>query len=377
MQLPIEADARSAFEQRFGRAPTGVAISPGRVNLIGDHTDYNDGFVLPMAIDRSVAMAFRPTGTGVIRVVSDGETAEYAVDPLTHGHPAWSEYLRGVAWSLPSASGAAGWDAAIASTIPMGAGLSSSAAIEVATALVLDHLAGASTTRIDVAKAAQRAEREWVGMECGIMDQMAVAMALPGHALFIDCRTLASDHVPIPNDTSFVVLDTTTRRQLVESPYNERRASCERVARHLGVSALRDVTSDMLAVHWPELDARDARRARHVVTENQRVLDAVDALRSNDIARFGALMIESHISLREDFESSGPELDSIVEAALASPGCLGARVTGAGFAGCAIAAVQATALDEFIGAAGSRYLAGTGLTADIYPCQPSAAARIV
>jgi galactokinase len=281
-----------------------------------------------------------------------------------------------VAWALPSARAAAGWDGAIESTIPAGASLSSSAALEIAAGLVFDQVAGTSTDRTQLALAAQRAEQEWVGMACGVMDQLTVASAQAGHALLLDCRSLEREQVPVPRDVVFVVLDTSTRRELTSSAYNDRRAACERVAARLGVPALRDVDADEVQRRWDDLDPTDARRARHVVTENARVLAAADALRAGDIAAFGALMTESHESLRDDFESSSPELDAIVEAAVAAPGCHGARVTGAGFAGCAVAAVDAGRLEPFRATTSSVFTEATGLAPELYPCVPSRGARV-
>lgn len=368
--------ARAEFLARFGREPDGVVRAPGRVNLIGDHTDYNDGFVLPMAIDRSLSVAFGRRSDGEVVVVSDGEIARFGIDAVEHGPPPWSEYVRGVAWSLTASRPAAGWEGVIVSDIPTAAGLSSSAALEIAVAMVFDHLAGGGTPRMDLALAAQRAEREWVGMDCGIMDQMSVAMARSGHALLIDCRDLAYEHVAIPDAVRFVVLDTSTRRELVSSAYNERRAACERAARLLGVPTLRE--ADRAAVEGASavLDPVDLRRARHVVTENERVLAAADCLRAGDVDRLGALMYESHTSLRDDFSSSSTELDAIVDVAMAAPGCLGARVTGAGFAGCAIAAVTPSDLERFARLVFDGYTAATGITPQIYVCAAADGAKI-
>lgn len=361
---------------RFGREPDGVVQAPGRVNLIGDHTDYNDGFVLPMAIDRSLSVAFGRRSDGEVVVVSGGEIARFGLASIDHGPPPWSEYVRGVAWSLTATDPTAGWEGVIVSDIPTAAGLSSSAALEIAVGMVFDHLAGGGTPRMDMALAAQRAEREWVGMDCGIMDQMSVAMARSGHALLIDCRDLAYEHVAIPDAVRFVVLDTSTRRELVSSAYNERRAACERAARVLGVPTLREADRDAVEVASAVLDPVDLRRARHVVTENERVRAAADCLRAGDVDRLGALMYESHTSLRDDFSSSSTELDAIVELAMAAPGCLGARVTGAGFAGCAIAAVAPTALERFGRLVFDGYTTATGITPQIYVCNAADGATI-
>ena len=376
MSLAPEQLARQRFLDRFGRTPEGVAVAPGRVNLIGDHTDYNDGFVLPMAIDRSLAIAFSRRGDTMIELTSDLGDATFDLDPLAHGEPSWSEYVRGVASTLPVGTQRHGWDGAIASDIPAGAGLSSSAALEIASALVFEHVGRGSTSTMDIVRASQRAEREWVGMECGIMDQMSVAMSRSGHALLIDCRTLEHTMVPVPDTIVFVILDTSTRRELVTSAYNERRAACERVARHLGVAALRDVDADGLAAAGVGVDPIDLLRARHVVSENARVLEAARALEAGDGERLGSLMDDSHTSLRDDFASSSDALDAIVEAARLAPGCLGARVTGAGFAGCAVAAVRAEHVDRFIPHTAERFKDDTGLIADLHPCRPGDGATL-
>ncbi len=379
MRHPADDRAIRLFRDTFGGEPDALARAPGRVNLIGDHTDYNDGFVLPMAIDRVTVIAFRDRQDSVVDLASEhGERAAFDLRSIAHGDPRWAEYVRGMAWSLGGDDRIEprGWDGAIASDVPIGAGLSSSAALEVAAGMVLDRAAVPGASKVALALAAQRAEREWVGMECGIMDQMVVASAVDGHALLLDCRTLDTTDVPIPGDVSVVVLDTSTRRELTSSAYNERRATCDRVASLLGVERLRDATMGDLDAHLSALTDVEFRRARHVITENQRVLDAADALVAGDATEVGRLMSESHASLRDDFEVSSDELDAIVAAAAGDPGCLGARMTGAGFGGCGVAIVRRDDLDGFLAHATDDYRRRTGLEASVYACDPSEGASV-
>ena len=366
-----DARARALFEATFGITAEGVARAPGRVNLMGDHTDYNGGFVLPIAIDRDTHFAFRPRADTLVRIVSElGEPAEFDLADLSHGDPPWSEYVRGVAWAM-AAHCMNGWDGAVASDVPLGAGLSSSASLEIATAEIVASGSKRPRDPLAMAQAAQRAENDWVGMECGIMDQLSVAASVEGSALLIDCEELSFEAIPVPDDVAFVVLDTSTRRQLTSSAYNERRATCERAADHLGVASLRHVDIEDLDRVIASLDDVTRRRVRHVVTENDRVAKAAVALSAGDLDRFGRLMNESHASLRMDFESSTPELDAIVEVATSLPGCFGARVTGAGFGGCAIAAVAARFVDEFEASLHDGYAHRTTLDSQTFVCRPA------
>ncbi len=376
------ADIRSAdlFSETFTGSPTRAVRSPGRVNLLGDHTDYNEGFVLPIAIDRDTHITFRARTDRAIHLTSEhGGSVVVELDQLEHGDPAWAEYVRGVAWALGSGAGhgGSGWDGAVATDVPIGAGLSSSASFEVAVGLVLDHVAGVERTPTEMAVIAQRAENDWVGMECGIMDQLSVAAARRGHAMLLDCRDLSMDHIPVPDDVAFVVLDTGTRRQLTESAYNERRATCEQAAASLGVPSLRSISIDDLSGALATLDEVPGRRVRHVVTENRRVLAAADALRSNDLQALGSIMTESHVSLRDDFESSTPSLDTMVEIANTTTGCFGARVTGAGFGGAAVAAVDRSRVEPFVSEVLGRYREATRLEPRAHVCIPSDGARVV
>ena len=382
MTSPRE-DVLREFERRTGtRAPL-LARAPGRVNLIGDHTDYNDGFVLPMAIDRAVWIALRPRED--TRVVAHSldfhEDAEFDVRQLQRGDDGWVEYVRGVAWALGARSKEAvdslrGWEGVLAGDVPVGAGLSSSAALELAVARAFAATSGIAWQPVEMALLAQRAENKWVGVNSGIMDQLISAAGVAGHALLIDCRSLGTRALPLPADVSVVVLDTSTRRGLVDSEYNERRARCEAAARTFGVKALRDVDERMFNERAGELDEITRRRARHVVTENARTLAAADALAAGDVRRVGTLMDESHRSLRDDFEVSRPELDAMVEIARAQRGCLGARMTGAGFGGCAVALVARDAADGFTAEVARRYEERVRLTPSIYVCAASAGASL-
>jgi galactokinase len=270
-------------------------------------------------------------------------------------------------------------DAAIVGDVPIGSGLSSSAALEVASAVALCGIAGVSVDAVELAKICQRAESEFVGMQCGIMDQFIALFGQPGHALLIDCRSLERELVPLPNGTSIVVCDTMKRRGLVESEYNVRRQQCEAgvgiLSEHLQkVEALRDVTAQELKAHADSLPGMVLRRCRHVVSENQRVLKAVGALRDRDVATFGRLMDLSHESLREDYEVSCRELDEMVRLARVAPGCLGARMTGAGFGGCTVNLVSQDQAEAFAAAMHEGYSQAVGLEPEVYVCQASAGA---
>jgi len=371
------------FERRTGATASVLARAPGRVNLIGDHTDYNDGFVLPMAIDRAVWIALRPRqdSTVVAHSLDFGEDATFDVQHIEHGESGWAEYLRGVAWALGSRDAAGsralcGWEGVLAGDVPLGAGLSSSAALELATARAFAGACELPWDPTQMALLAQKAENQWVGVNSGIMDQLISSAGVARHALLIDCRSLATRAVPLPPDVSVVVLDTSTRRQLVASEYNERRARCEEAARQFGVQALRDVDERMFAERAGALDEVTRRRARHVVTEDARVLAAAEALGAGDVRRVGELMDESHRSLRDDFEVSRPELDAMVAIARAQDGCYGARMTGAGFGGCAVALVARTHAERFSREVARSYERQVGLTPAVYVCAAAAGASL-
>lgn len=369
-----------AFHQRFGTSPWYVVRAPGRVNLIGEHTDYNDGFVLPMAIDRAVWIALSPlTGPYVSAYSLDFDgSAEFVLNDLRHTASGWAEYLKGVAWALQETGYPLhGWRGVLSGDVPIGAGLSSSAALEMAVARAFAAVSGWEWKPKEMALLCQRAENQWVGVNCGIMDQMISALGKAGHALLLDCRSLEGTLVPLPPATAVVILDTATRRGLADSAYNERRAQCEAAARYFGVPALRDVTPEAFASKASGLDEITRRRARHVITENARTLQACEAMQRGDAAQLGALMQASHASLRDDFEVSSRELDVMVECAMEHPACYGARMTGAGFGGCAVALVHAEGAQEFATRVAATYQARTHLTPAIYISQAADGADAV
>ncbi len=367
--------ALDLFHAEFGGAPDLVVRAPGRVNLIGDHTDYNDGFVLPMALDRATWIAARVSGSSSVRVLSeDRGLAGFDLRRLRQGE-GWEEYLKGVAAMMQRAGLATpGFEGAVTTDVPVGAGLSSSAALEVGAALTFTTLAGEEWEPTVAARLAQQAENEWLGVPTGIMDQLVVATAREGAAKLIDCRSLEGSDRALPAGTAVVVLDTRTRRELSESGYGDRREACERVAAALGVAALRDVTTADLDA--ADLPPGDLVRARHVVDENARVLEAAAAFEAGDAGAIGRLMTASHSSLRDLFEVSSLPFEAMVGAASRAPGCLGARLTGGGFAGCAVALVEAGQVDEFTKATARGYRSRTGVDAAIYPSLPGAGASV-
>jgi galactokinase len=378
--MTLDAQVTEVFQQRYGAAPTFLVRAPGRVNLIGEHTDYNDGFVMPMAIDRAAWIALRPTENRQVTVhaLDFGENDTFDLDHLTPAPGSWADYVRGVAWALQQHGYATtGWKGVLAGDVPVGAGLSSSAALELAVARAFGAVAGWAWDAPRMALLGQYAENKWVGMNCGIMDQMISAAGVADHALMIDCRSLATFPMPLPPGIAVVVLDTATRRGLVDSAYNERRAQCEVAARHFGAVALRDVSVTQLETAQPDLDALTYRRARHVITENERVLQACDAMRAGDALALGRLLDASHVSLRDDFQVSSRELDAIVEVAAAHPACLGARMTGAGFGGCAVALVRDESTQAFVKSTAAAYMAITNLTPRVYVCAATNGAEIV
>jgi len=370
----------AAFRARFGSEPSLVVRSPGRVNVIGEHTDYNEGFVLPMAIDRAVWIALRARpGREVVAVSLDfaGEKA-FALDGLRREGAGWVEYLKGTAWALAEAGHRlAGWEGVLAGDLPIGAGLSSSAALEMAAARAFAAVSGLPWDPVAMAKLARRAENEWVGVGCGIMDPLIIGAGREGHAVLIDCRSLEMRPAPLPRGTAIAILDTSTRRELTGSAYNERRAQCEEAARRLGVKALRDVTPAALAARGGALPDVVRRRARHIVSENARTLDAAEAMQAGDARRLGGLMNESHLSMRDDFEISTAALDAMADLGQAAAGCYGARMTGGGFGGCVVALVDEATAPAFLDAVGRGYRERTALTPSLYLCRPQAGASIM
>ena len=379
--MPITPQAvADHFARRFGGPPRWIVRSPGRVNLIGEHTDYNDGFVLPLAIDRAIWIALRPRHDRRVLVhsIDFDQSGEFPLDELSAGEAGWIEYLKGTAWSLQEAGlPLAGWEGVLAGDVPVGAGLSSSAALEMATARAFAARGDLDWDPTTMARLGQRAENKWVGVNCGIMDQLVSAAGRAGHALLIDCRTLHTRPVPIPDGVAVVVLDTSTRRGLVDSAYNQRRAQCESAAAFFQVPALRDVALELFEQLSSGLDETTRRRARHVITENERTLQAAEAMGRGEVSALGVLMNQSHESLRDDYEVSSDALNAIVESAQAHAACHGARMTGAGFGGCAVAVIDAESADDFVRSTSTAYEKKTGHRPAVYVCRATDGAGIV
>jgi galactokinase len=376
-----------AFVRRVGVQPTAVAIGPGRVNLIGEHTDYNDGYVLPVALKRDVRLALRPRTDRQVRLLSleYDEYFEFDLDRLARNRELlWTNYIQGVAWSLEEQGlRLTGIDGVISGNVPRGSGLSSSAALEIASAMAFMTASGQLAVLPGplVAKAAQRAENQFVGVNCGIMDQFISMLGAENHALLIDCRSLDYQLIPFPENAALVIGNTKASRSLASSAYNQRRQECEEGVAALqealpGISALRDVTSAQLEEHKTRLPAVVYRRCRHVVTENERVLQTVAALQRDDLAEVGRLMNESHTSLRSDYEVSSQALDIMVEAMRSAPGCYGARLTGAGFGGCAVALVAPGSEQAVADAIYEIYPKATSVWPEVYTTKASAGARV-
>lgn len=372
--------AVDAFEERFGATPAWVVRSPGRVNLIGEHTDYNEGFVLPMAIDRAVGLALRPRRDDrvLLHSLDQAEPADFRLGALERAPSGWAEYPKGMARALLDEGHAlVGFEGIVASDVPIGSGLSSSAALEMAVGLAFARASGFPFDGVEMARCGQRAENDWVGARTGIMDQMVCANAEPGAALLIDCRSLATRPVALPEGVAIVVMDTMTRHDHTSSGYNERRTSCEAAAAALGLAALRDASEADLDAAAAGLEPRVRRRARHVVSENRRVLEAVEAMQAADVPWLGRLMDASHASLRDDFEVSSEALDQMVAIAREAPGCHGARMTGGGFGGCAIALVDAPEAEALAASVAARYAEATGRRPDVFATHASGGVAVV
>jgi galactokinase len=378
--MSAEAAVRSAFADRFGQAPEGVWAAPGRVNLVGEHTDYNDGFVLPLAIDRRVTAAAARRPDDLLRILSlEKGTAEVPLADIKPGAvQGWAAYAAGAVWSLAQEGiRVGGLDLILTSDVPVGSGLSSSAAVECSTLLAARDLYGGPQDPIQLARIAQRAENEVVGVPCGIMDQTASMACTAGHVLLLDTRSLTIRQIPFDLDQaalSLLVIDTRVSHALADGAYAERRGACEQAARLLGIPALRDATEAMLDASRDRLGELRHRRARHVVRENGRVLEVVRLLNLGQPHRIGPTLTASHTSLRDDYQVSAAELDLAVELATTA-GALGARMTGAGFGGCALALVPAGAT-ETAAEAITRTFADRGLQAPtVFPVAPVDGAR--
>ncbi len=366
-------DWREKFRSLFGREPSFKVRAPGRVNLIGEHTDYNEGFVLPMAVEFSVYYIVASRDDRLVRLHSANfnEYDEFRLDDIERGEKSWANYVRGVAKFLGEKVRLQGMEAYIEGNLPIGAGLSSSAAMEVGAILSFQAISRFEMGRKEMALICQRAENEFVGMRCGVMDQLASLLSEEGKALFIDCRSLETKGVALPQGYVIAICDSKVRRELVSSEYNERRRDCEEASEVLGVRALRDATLSILEGKREELGERIYRRAKHVVEENERVLKAVEALERGDAEKFGELMYESHQSLRYLYEVSSPELDSLVEIARSIEGVLGARLTGAGFGGCTVNLLKKGKEEEFEDILKKEYERRTGKRADVWFSSPA------
>jgi galactokinase len=382
----LAAHIAAEFQKHFGRTPRWIVAAPGRVNVIGEHTDYNDGFVLPMAIERYAIMASDPAATPGALNIYDAHFRETATidisSPVTKGQPKWSNYIRGVlAGFQQRGDRIPALDVAFMSTVPLGGGLSSSAALEVCTATLLEAAAGRSIDPIEKALIAQTAEHEFAGVPCGIMDQFISALGREGHLLLLDCRTRKTELVPM-NDPSveLLIINTNVKHELVNGEYAERRSQCEEAAALLGVSSLRDATPDQLEHAKQKLSPVVYNRARHVIGEIERTVHAAEGVRQSNWPTVGQFMYASHYSLRDDYEVSCKELDAVVEIAEdigIAGGVYGCRMTGGGFGGCCVALVKTGSAGNISQKIAAEYHVKTGLKASIFASRPAAGAMII
>ncbi|HVL38757.1 MAG TPA: galactokinase [Fimbriimonadaceae bacterium] len=376
-----QAALEAIFKQQFGGEPEVRTIAPGRINLIGEHTDYNEGYVFPAAIDKQLRVVARTT-QGPSRLYSEelGEGEPFRVEELWQGSvEGWAAYVAGVAWALRQHGfeDLPNIEAALDSDIPIGSGVSSSAALELAFAVLWNEIARLALDSRELAKIGQYCENRFVGVNSGIMDQMASAMGRAGHALFLDTKTLEIHYARLPAGVTIVLCDTSKPRALTDSAYNERRSQCEEAARKLEVTSLRHASPETVESARSMLGDLVYRRAKHVVTENERCVRFRDALERGDLSVLGPLMRQSHESLRLDYEVSSPELDAMAEAASAAPGCLGARMTGAGFGGACVALVEQARLQDFMSATTREYSSRTRLEPSLLACEAVDGARVL
>ena len=375
------APVLASFRREFGE-PAVVVRSPGRVNLIGEHTDYNQGFVLPAAVDRGIAMALRPRSDRryLLRALDLGRRLEGDLRDLVPHPERWPNYLLGVLYQLQKAGYSLdGFELVYGGDLPMGAGMSSSAALECGLALALNELFDLGLDRLTMAKLSQAAEHSFVGVKCGIMDQMASLMSQKDHVMMLDCQDLSFQFVPFPSSATIFLCDTQVERALAESAYNQRRSQCEAgvalLRKHApDVHSLRDASLEMLDAHRAEFEPIIYRRCRYVIEENLRVVAACAALESKDLPAFGRLMNQSHQGLSHAYEVSCPELDVLAEAAAALPSVLGARMMGAGFGGCTINLVEVGQEKAFVDGMAPAF-AKIGKTPKIHPCAPHCGAE--
>ena len=382
----LTAHITAEFQKHYGREPRWIVAAPGRVNVIGEHTDYNDGFVLPMAIERYAIMAAAPAAApGAVNIYDAHfrETATIDVSaPVTKGEPKWSNYIRGVlAGFQQRGAKIPALDVAFMSTVPLGGGLSSSAALEVCTATLMEAATGKGIDPVEKALIAQTAEHEFAGVPCGIMDQFISALGREGHLLLLDCRTRKTELVPMDDPAvELLIVNTHVKHELGNGEYAERRAQCEEAAKVLGVSSLRDASPDQLEQAKQKLSEVVYRRARHVIGEIERTLHAAEGIRHSNWPTVGQLMYASHYSLRDDYEVSCRELDAVVEIAedigLAG-GVYGCRMTGGGFGGCCVALVKTSSVGSITQKIAAEYKVKTGIKASIFSSHHAAGATII
>lgn len=373
------SSVQNLFTTRFGGHPTHVAIAPGRVNLIGEHTDYNDGFVFPAAIDRSLIVAARAIDgeTSSISSAQQGDGVPFSTLNVEPGRVSgWTAYPAGMAWALRELGAKSQIEAMVDSDIPMGSGVSSSAAVEMAFGVIWRTIDRLEIDAPTLAKRGQVCENQFVGVSSGIMDQMASACGRAAHAMFLDTRTLEIQYAPIPDSLVIVLCDTRTPRTLAGSAYNVRRAQCESACETLGVAKLRDVTIEQVEAARSTMSEIVYRRAKHVVTENNRCVEFKQALEVGDLVRVGELMRGSHESLRDDYEVSCRELDAMAEAAWLAPGCVGARMTGAGFGGACVAIVRRESAEMFVKSTLKSFESRIGRAGDAMVCSVVDGARL-
>ncbi|HCD7968462.1 TPA: galactokinase [Citrobacter amalonaticus] len=376
--MSLKEKTQSLFAEKFGYHATHTIQAPGRVNLIGEHTDYNDGFVLPCAIDYQTVISCAARNDRQIRVIAadyDNQTDEFSLDApiVTHDSQQWANYVRGVVKHLLKRdSSFGGADLVISGNVPQGAGLSSSASLEVAVGTVFQQLYHLPLDGAQIALNGQEAENQFVGCNCGIMDQLISALGKKDHALLIDCRTLGTKAVSMPEGVAIVIINSNFKRTLVGSEYNTRRQQCETGARFFQQPALRDVSLDTFNAVANELDPLVAKRVRHVLTENARTVEAASALEKGDLQRMGQLMAESHASMRDDFEITVPQIDTLVDIVKATIGEKGGvRMTGGGFGGCVVALIPEALVPAVQQAVAAQYEAKTGIKETFYVCKPS------
>lgn len=379
--MSLQAVTQQIFNDKFGYQPTHFIQAPGRVNLIGEHTDYNDGFVLPCAIDYQTVIACAKRDDRQVRVIAvdyDNQQDIFSLDAPIESIPdkMWANYVRGVVKHLQLRnSNFGGVDMVISGNVPQGAGLSSSASLEVAVGTVLQQLYQLPIDGAQIALNGQEAENQFVGCNCGIMDQLISALGQQDHAMLLDCRTLGTRPVSMPEEIAVVIINSNFRRSLVGSEYNTRRQQCEAGAQFFGKSSLRDVDISEFHAAEQQLDAEVAKRVRHVLTENARTLEAADALSRGDLARMGVLMAESHASMRDDFEITVPPIDMIVDIVKEVIGDQGGvRMTGGGFGGCVVALMPVDRVDSVKAALAEQYQAKSGIQETVYICKASAGA---